>query len=349
MSQHKTQVLNRRSLLAASAGIAVSGCGGGETQPGGGGSGSPPPPATGPGISAGVPVAISQFGVVSRVTGLRIDGVDWLLGADGVRFDAADSARDLLPGMTLQIQGGQSGTDVARSSGAWSNAAVVGPIEAIENIAASPAEFALRVLGVTVRFDAATVDNVTGGRLQLRVGDWVRVYGYPGAYRTTATGPQTSFVRASRIDWIAPQTFAKVVGVVNYDGCADCTNRFKIGSATFNATAASAVGVPFPPGVSSLVQLQVNAAAGAPANTATRIERWQQPLLVGGLVRMRGFIVTGPEVAVGGSVRYAMNGWALIAGTAPFEPTRYSATTLLELEGVEQGGAIRVERLLPVA
>jgi hypothetical protein len=296
-----------------------------------------------------LPVAISQFGVVDRVTALRISGRDWLLGADGVRFDADDQNRQLLDGMTLQIQGGQSGTDAARSTGAWADAAVVGPIEAIENIAASPVEFAVRVLGVVVRFGAASVEGVAGGRMQLRVGDWVRVYGFPGARRVGASGPEESFVRASRIDRIDPQAMAKVVGVVNFDNCSDCSNGFKIGNKRFFASAGNVDGLPFPPSVASLVSVRIDTRAAAPANTATRVSRWQQPLLLGSKVLMRGFIVTGPEVAVGGSVRYALNGWPLaFAASAPLNTALFTATTLVDIEGVEQGGAVRVEKITAV-
>jgi hypothetical protein len=59
---------------------------------------------------------------------------------------------------------------------------------------------------------------------------------------------------------------------------------------------------------------------------------------------MRGYVITGPEVAIGGSVRYAMNGWPLIFNMIP-APSSIAPTTQWRLVGVERGGSIDVQGL----
>lgn len=313
--------LSRRSLIAggaASAALALFGCGGGGGDSvagvGSGGTGS---------FSSG---PIRGFGSVI-VNNVRYDDSAATIVGDA---GAAASTSDLRLGMVVEVNGSGITTDAAtgqRRASASSislRSEIEGPLSAIDAAAGT-----LTVLGQQVRVTAATVfdDDLSGGLASLAVGQIVEVYGLMNsAGQYTAT-------RIERED--DATSHYKLRGTVS--GLDAAARTFRIGSAVvFYGDVASQAGG-LADGQYVRVELQTTPTAGP-----WRASRLQMAS-AGSAVPTTGTVAVeleGYVTAFTSSARFSVNGVAVDASGVARLPAGLALGQRVEVKGVLANGQI---------
>ena len=318
---HPTSPTRRRLLAtgAASAALALFGCGGGGGDSlagvGSGGTGSF---ASGP---------IRGFGSII-VGGVRYDDSAARIATDA---GATASSADLRLGMMVEVNGGDIATDAltgqrrAAASTISVRSEVEGPIQAIDL-----ANGTLAVLGQQVRVTPTTVfdDDLRGGLASLRVGQVVEIYGL-----LTAAGQYT----ATRIDDEDDARHYKLRGPVS--GLDTTARTLRIGTA---AVSYAGLGTP-PAGLANGQYARVELAlTPSPTGvwTATRLQT--TPTGTGSLpttgrmnAELEGYIT-----AFTSSTRFAVNGVDVDAGSTARLPAGLALGRRVEVEGMLVNGTL---------
>ena len=318
---HPTSPARRRLLAggAASAALALFGCGGGGGDSlagvGSGGTGSF---ASGP---------IHGFGSII-VGGVRYDDSAARIATDA---GAAASSADLRLGMMVEVNGGDIATDAltgqrrAAASTISVRSEAEGPIQAIDL-----ANGTLAVLGQQVRVTPTTVfdDDLRGGLASLHVGQVVEIYGL-----LTAAGQYT----ATRIDDEDDARHYKLRGPVS--GLDTTARTLRIGTA---AVSYAGLGTP-PAGLANGQYARVELAlTPSPTGvwTATRLQT--TPTGTGSLpttgrmnAELEGYIT-----AFTSSTRFAVNGVDVDAGSTARLPAGLALGRRVEVEGMLVNGTL---------
>ena len=318
---HPTSPTRRRLLAtgAASAALALFGCGGGGGDSlagvGSGGTGSF---ASGP---------IRGFGSII-VGGVRYDDSAARIATDA---GATASSADLRLGMMVEVNGGDIATDAltgqrrAAASTISVRSEFEGPIQAIDL-----ANGTLAVLGQQVRVTPTTVfdDDLRGGLASLRVGQVVEIYGL-----LTAAGQYT----ATRIDDEDDARHYKLRGPVS--GLDTTARTLRIGTA---AVSYAGLGTP-PAGLANGQYARVELAlTPSPTGvwTATRLQT--TPTGTGSLpttgrmnAELEGYIT-----AFTSSTRFAVNGVDVDAGSTARLPAGLALGRRVEVEGMLVNGTL---------
>ena len=318
---HPTSPTRRRLLAtgAASAALALFGCGGGGGDSlagvGSGGTGSF---ASGP---------IRGFGSII-VGGVRYDDSAARIATDA---GAAASSADLRLGMMVEVNGGDIATDAltgqrrAAASTISVRSEVEGPIQSIDLASGT-----LAVLGQQVRVTPTTVfdDDLRGGLASLRVGQVVEIYGL-----LTAAGQYT----ATRIDDEDDARHYKLRGPVS--GLDTTARTLRIGTA---AVSYAGLGTP-PAGLANGQYARVELAlTPSPTGvwTATRLQT--TPTGTGSLpttgrmnAELEGYIT-----AFTSSTRFAVNGVDVDAGSTARLPAGLALGRRVEVEGMLVNGTL---------
>ena len=318
---HPTSPTRRRLLAtgAASAALALFGCGGGGGDSlagvGSGGTGSF---ASGP---------IRGFGSII-VGGVRYDDSAARIATDA---GATASSADLRLGMMVEVNGGDIATDAltgqrrAAASTISVRSEVEGPIQSIDLASGT-----LAVLGQQVRVTPTTVfdDDLRGGLASLRVGQVVEIYGL-----LTAAGQYT----ATRIDDEDDARHYKLRGPVS--GLDTTARTLRIGTA---AVSYAGLGTP-PAGLANGQYARVELALiPSPTGvwTATRLQT--TPTGTGSLpttgrmnAELEGYIT-----AFTSSTRFAVNGVDVDASSTARLPAGLALGRRVEVEGMLVNGTL---------
>jgi hypothetical protein len=293
-------------LLAASAILAMAGCGGGGGNVASNGVG-----VGGTGVALG---PVTGFGSII-VNGIRFDDSSAAVQDD----DGLQGTVKL--GMMVTVDSGQvsgidaSGLSIATASKVVFASEIKGPVQVAPTLGGNT----LQVLGQTVTVDASTVyDNLPNGLASIALNDLLEVYGYPG---TTAG----AFV-ATRIERKATLVTYKLAGVVN--NLSPGAKTFSLGGASVSYAALGSV----TPQNGDRVRVTLSKVAVVGVWSATKLSSTALNLTEGGQVEVEGVVTDFVSLA-----NFKVNGQLVDASGSG---GTVSNGQRVEVEGVARQGVL---------